>query len=218
MPPSFSGDLSGPTDSLQPLAQPRPLLFQQVKQPFLWVLQHQPLKGFWFREGLMQIALRSHFDARLASDWQYLEQARQPLSVVLCEIDGFNQVRRQQGDRTCNDYLGRVIKLIYAHIERSHDMLARYQGDTLAVLLPYTSLDEAACFAKKIRLRVKALKATPQPSPSTPPQTMTLSLGIAALVPTSNLTPANLVAAAEQSLRQAQTAGGNRMVLQEGGR
>ncbi|NJM66431.1 MAG: diguanylate cyclase [Acaryochloris sp. RU_4_1] len=213
-----SGDLFEPTDSLQPSAQPKALLFKQFKQPFLWVLQHQPITGFWLRKGLTQITIRSHFETRLARDWQCLEQARQPLSVLLCEIDGFTQFRRQQGDRACNDYLGQVVKVIYAHIERSQDMLARYQGDTLAILLPYTSLDEAACVAKKIRLRVKALKVNPQLDPSTPAQTMTLSLGIAALVPTSNLAPANLVAAAEQSLRQAQTAGGNRVVLQEGGR
>lgn len=178
---------------------------------------YQHIEHLWTQKSVAPVALRSYFDTRLERDWHRLEQERQPLSLFLCEVDDFAHIRRQYGDRACNTYVSQVVKVIHANIERPKGMLARYQGDTFAVLLPNTSIDEAACIAKKIRLRVKALKNSRTPSSSILDQTITLSLGIATLVPTSKLTPANLIAAAEQSLRQAQRAGGNRVILQEGG-
>lgn len=219
-PPFYSSNLSEPTNSFEPLPQPKlfalkalPLrLWQTLQPPSLY----RQVKQRWTRKSVVQVSLRSHFDTRLDSIWQRLEQDRQPLSLFLCEVDDFGRLRRQYGDAACNTYIGQVIKVIQANIDRSTDILARYHGDTFVVLLPHTAIDEAACIAKKIRLRVKALKDSPT-SPL-PDQAITLSLGIATIVPTPKLSPVNFIAAAEQSLRQAQRAGGNRVILQEGGR
>lgn len=222
IPPFFSGDLSEPTDTSEFSAQPKPVVFKrftnQLRQVFQPVGLYQHIRHVWARKSITQTAIRSHFDARLERNWQQLEEERQPLSLFLCEVDEFAHYRRQYGDLACNAYIGQVVKVIHTNIERSTDMLARYQGDTFAVLLPHTSIDEAACLAKKIRLRVKALKENPTSPGSISEQIVTLSLGIATIVPTPKLTPVNLIAAAEQSLRQAQRAGGNRVILQEGGR
>ncbi|KAI9135339.1 diguanylate cyclase domain-containing protein [Acaryochloris sp. CCMEE 5410] len=219
-PPFYSNDLSEPTDSFEPLQQPKAFALKSLPLKLWQTLQpkrlYRQVKQRWTRKSVVQVSLRSHFDTRLDSIWQRLEQDRQPLSLFLCEVDDFDRLRRQYGDSACNTYIGQVIKVIQANIERSTDMLARYHGDTFAVLLPQTSIDEAACIAKKIRLRVKALKDSPT-SPL-PDQAITLSLGIATIVPTPKLSPVNFIAAAEQSLRQAQRAGGNRVILQEGGR
>jgi len=210
------------TESFESSAPPKILVLKQVTHQFLQVLQptglYQHIEHLWTHRSVVQVLLRSHFDARLERDWQRLEQERQPLSVLLCEVDDFSHIRRQYGDNTCNAYIEQVVKVIYTNIERSKGMLARYQGDTFVVLLPNASIDEAACIAKKVRLRVGALKKNHTSPPSMPDQSITLSLGIATIVPTSKLIPANLIAAAEQSLRQAQRAGGNRVILQEGGR
>lgn len=222
LPPFYPRDLSEPSDAFEPSEQPKPLGVKSFPLRLWQTLQptsiYQQMVQRWTRTSAVQVSLRSHFDSRLASDWHRLEQERQPLSLFLCEIDDFDRWRRQHGDRACNTAVKQVIKVIHANIERSEDMLARYHGDTFAVLLPHTSIDEAACIAKKIRLRVKALTENSSLSSPLPEQNITLSLGIATLVPTSKLTPANLIAAAEQSLRQAQRAGGNRVILQEGGR
>ncbi|UJB72022.1 diguanylate cyclase [Acaryochloris sp. 'Moss Beach'] len=219
-PPFYSGDLSEPADSFEPLKKPKSLQLKAFTLRFWQRLQptglYRQIKQRWTRKSAVQVSLRSHFDTRIDSVWQRLEQERQPLSLFLCEVDDFDRLHRQYGDSACNTYIGQVIKVIQANIERSTDMLARYHGDTFAVLLPQTSIDEAACIAKKIRLRVKALKENPA-SPI-PDQAITLSLGIATIVPTPKLSPVNFIAAAEQSLRQAQRAGGNRVILQEGGR
>ncbi|WP_299486644.1 diguanylate cyclase [Acaryochloris sp. IP29b_bin.137] len=222
LPPFYSEDLSEPSDAFEPSKQSKPLRVKTFTLRLWQTLQpthlYQQTVQRWTRKSVVQVSLRSHFDARLTSDWQRLEQERHPLSLFLCEIDDFEQLRRQYGDPACNTAIAQVIKVIHANVDRSKDMLARYHGDTFAVLLPHTSIDEAACIAKKIRLRVKALKETESWSPPLPEQSITLSLGIATIVPTSKLTPLNLIAAAEQSLRQAQRAGGNRIILQEGGR
>lgn len=222
IPPFSSDDLSEPTESRESSKQPKISVLNQFTHQFLYVLRpiglYQHIGRFRTRSKVTQVTIRSHFDDRLAKDWQRLAKERQPLSLLLCEVDHFSQFRRRHGDRACNHYLGQVVKVIYANIERPKDTLARYHGDTFAVLLPHTSIDEAAWIAKKIRLRTKALKVDHQSSQAPSEQDITLSLGISTIVPTSKLAPANLIAAAEQSLRQAQTAGGNREVLQEGGR
>lgn len=224
-PPFLSDNLSEPSDSLEELEQRKVSAFQQLQYQLLHVLRpkglYQRIGRFRTREYLAKVAIRSHFDGRLEKDWQRLKEKTEPLSLLLCELDNFAYFRRKHGDVACNNYLGQVANVIYANIERPKrpkGMLARYQGDTFAVLLPHTSIDEAACIAKKIRLRVKALQNNPRLPKSIPNQAITLSLGISTIVPTAKLTPANLVAAAEQSLRQAQRAGGNRVILQEGGR
>lgn len=222
IPPFSSDDLSEPTDTFEPLEKSKSFSWQKVTHRILSPLQltglYQRVVQLTPRSHSVHVAIRSHFDTRLQQNWENLGQERQPLSLFLCEIDDLHRLRKQYGDLACNAFVGQVNKVIHTNIDRSKDLLARYQGDTLAVLVPYTSIDEAACIAKKIRLRVKALKETPLPNHPIPEQPITLSLGIATLVPTPKLTPANLIAAAEQSLRQAQRAGGNRIILQEGTR
>ncbi|WP_299402132.1 diguanylate cyclase [Acaryochloris sp. IP29b_bin.148] len=223
IPPFFSDDLSEPTELVDPSAQPKSSFINHFAHQLRRRLQpiglYQRIGFFWMHQNLSQVALRSHFETRLEKEWQRLRQERQPLSLFLCEVDDFANIRRQYGDLACNTYVSQVVKILHANLERSSKgMLARYQGDTFAVLLPKNSLDEAACIAKKIRLRVKALNDSPILPQSTPDCRITLSLGIATIVPTPKLAPENLIAAAEQSLRQAQRAGGNRIVLQEGSR
>ena len=218
IPPFSSDDLSKPTESPEPSKQPKTSSLHQFTHQFLYVLRpiglYQHIGRFRTRS---KVTIRSHFNVRLAKEWQRLAKERQPLSLLLCEVDDFLRFRRQHGDRACNHYLGQVVRVIHTNIERPKDTLARYHGDTFAVLLPHTSIDEAAWIARKIRLRTKALNVKQRSSPSLSAPAITLSLGISTIVPTPKLAPANLIAAAEQSLRQAQTAGGNREVLQEGG-
>ncbi|NJK41028.1 MAG: diguanylate cyclase [Acaryochloridaceae cyanobacterium SU_2_1] len=226
LPPISSSNRPEPLRPIEVPPPSKPSILNQLRNHVVYNLQptilYQTWERFWGGDSVTQVAIRSRFDARLAKEWQRLAGKQQPLSLILCEIDGFNQYRKHHGDLACNHCLSQVLRVISANIERPANLVARYQGDMFVILLPQTSLDEAACLAKKVRLRVKALKLADQHQPigSDPisaVHSVTISLGVGTLLPSSQWSPLNLIASAEASLRQAQATGGNRAILQEGG-
>ncbi|MGB7414077.1 MAG: diguanylate cyclase [Thermosynechococcaceae cyanobacterium] len=159
-------------------------------------------------------AVRARLNTRLEQEWQRMGHHQTPLALVLGEVDQLETYRQTYGASACDDCLRQLVKAINVSASRSGDLVARYQGSTLAILLPNTSLDAAICVAKKIRWRIKSLRiGTGQDDLI---HRFTMSLGIACLTPRRELLPKNLVAGAEASLRQAQRAGGDKIIWQEG--
>ncbi|MGF1604464.1 MAG: diguanylate cyclase domain-containing protein [Thermosynechococcaceae cyanobacterium] len=159
-------------------------------------------------------AVRARLNTRLEQEWQRMGHHQTPLVLVLGEVDQLEAYRQTYGEFACDDCLRQLVKAINASASRSGDLVARYQGSTLAILLPNTSLDAAICVAKKIRWRIKSLRIGTEKDDLI--HRFTMSLGISCLIPDRELRPKNLVAGAEASLRQAQRAGGDKIIWQEG--
>jgi diguanylate cyclase (GGDEF)-like protein len=158
--------------------------------------------------------VRARLNTRLEQEWQRMGHHQTPLALVLGEVDQLEAHRKTYGEQACDDCLRQLVKAINSSACRSGDLVARYQGSTLAVLLPNTSLDAAICVAKKIRWRIKSSRiGTAQDALI---HRFTMSLGIASLIPDAKWMPDNLIAGAEASLRQAQRAGGDKIIWQEG--
>jgi diguanylate cyclase (GGDEF)-like protein len=91
--------------------------------------------------------------------------------------------------------------------------VARYGGEEFAVILPHTTAAGAFCLAKSIHEQVRQLRLTH--TGSTVSQYVTLSLGVAGLIPCPDVTPAKLIAAADAALYEAKTTGRDRVILVE---
>lgn len=93
-------------------------------------------------------------------------------------------------------------------VKRAADLLARYGGEEFGVILPNTRRAGAESVAKAIQAAIAELQL-PHPL-STVNDYLTVSLGIASVVPSAAQSPEDLIAAADAALYQAKRRGRNR--------
>jgi diguanylate cyclase (GGDEF)-like protein len=105
--------------------------------------------------------------------------------------------------------LQQVAKAINNSVNRSADLAARYGGEEFAIILPNTTIEGAVRVAETIRLQVQKLKMPH--AASTVSKYVSLSLGVASIVPNQTISPEELIAAADRSLYEAKKRGRNRL-------
>ena len=106
--------------------------------------------------------------------------------------------------------LANIASAIRSAIRRPEDLVARYGGEEFAVILPRTSLIGASEVAKIIQSNIKQLQI-PHTNSTVHPY-VTLSFGIATIIPTADLSASQLVAAADRALYWTKVEGRDRIV------
>ncbi len=96
-------------------------------------------------------------------------------------------------------------------LNRPADLVARYGGEEFVAVLPGTNAKGAAVIAERLRAAVEGLGIPHAASPVAPH--VTVSLGVATLVPSRGSAPEALLAAADRALYQAKRAGRNRVAI-----
>ena len=182
-------------------------LYQQLE------VANQELKRLATLDGLTGLANRRRFDEYIEQEWQRLAREQEPLSLILCDIDFFKLYNDTYGHQAGDDCLKQVATALRHSVKRPADLVARYGGEEFAVILPHTTAAGALCLAKSIHQQVRQLRLA-HPG-STVSQDVTLSLGVAGLIPCSGATPAKLIAAADAALYEAKTTGRDRVILVE---
>ncbi|MEM9215765.1 MAG: diguanylate cyclase [Cyanobacteria bacterium P01_F01_bin.150] len=161
-------------------------------------------------DGLTHIANRRSFDTYLFESWRRQIEEPQPLSLILADIDYFKRYNDHYGHQAGDDCLVLVAQTMATVVKRSMDLVARYGGEEFAIILPGTDLDGAVQVAERIRQAVLALKLHHKKSEVS--DQVTLSLGVAAIVPTVDQLLDDLIANADKALYQAKAEGRNRVI------
>jgi diguanylate cyclase (GGDEF)-like protein len=174
-------------------------------------LVNKELAAIAYLDGLTQIANRRQFDDRLLQEWRRLQREKSPLSIIMCDVDYFKQYNDTYGHCGGDDCLKEVAKAIELAARRAADLTARYGGEEFVVLLPNTPLTGALAVAKSMQLRVKGLQMPHQKSMVS--EYVTLSFGVASIIPSDASTPEDLVLKADRALYQAKQAGRNQIVI-----
>jgi diguanylate cyclase (GGDEF)-like protein len=164
-------------------------------------------------DSLTQVANRRWFDEYLAQEWRRMTREKQPLSLILCDIDFFKHYNDTYGHQAGDECLIRVAKAIAAAVKRPGDLVARYGGEEFAVILPNTPPQGGARVAEEIQAIVKQMQL-PHPD-SQVSQYITLSLGIAGTIPTLDINANILVTAADRALYRAKKEGRDRLMLEK---
>lgn len=178
-------------------------------------LANQELQRLTIVDGLTGIANRRSFDQHLAQEWQRSLREQSPLSLILLDIDYFKRYNDCYGHPAGDSCLQQVAHVLNAQIHRSHDLAARYGGEEFAVILPNTTLEGAVHVAETIRQTVKALQLPHAQSPVAP--VVSLSLGVATIVPSAEDSPSLLIKQADNQLYHAKAAGRNQVRPQPDG-
>jgi diguanylate cyclase (GGDEF)-like protein len=166
------------------------------------------------QDGLTGIANRRYFDSYMLGEMQRAARAREPLSMILIDVDFFKLYNDCYGHQAGDECLRQIAAILHKAARRPADLPARYGGEEFAMVLPDTILEGAIDVAKSIQHLV-AEAALPHPR-SEVGAAVTLSLGIASMRPDQNSLPEHLIEHADAALYQAKHQGRNRFVVYGG--
>lgn len=168
------------------------------------------LERLSFKDGLTGVGNRRHFENVLEHEWQQAQASRQPLSVVMIDIDFFKQYNDRYGHVAGDDCLRRVGRLLDTATGRPRDFLARFGGEEFVLVLPDTDADTALRIAGRCR-EVIAAEAIPHES-SPISRMLSVSMGVGTRVPDDDKPPLSFIAEVDRSLYLAKHRGRNRIV------
>ena len=158
---------------------------------------------------LTNLANRRHFDAFLDKEWQRAIRSAQPLSLVVLDVDHFKLYNDTLGHAAGDACLLKVARALQDHAARSTDLAARYGGEEFVLLFAETPFDAATRLAGMIRAAVEALQVPNPRSPTSP--WLTVSVGVATIVPTQLDEIENLFVCADRAMYAAKAGGRNRV-------
>ncbi|MBL1173884.1 diguanylate cyclase domain-containing protein [Pantanalinema sp. GBBB05] len=156
-------------------------------------------------DGLTQVANRRQFDAYLTQEWHRAVRERSDLSLILCDVDYFKYYNDYYGHQKGDECLYQIAQAMSLLVKRPTDLVARYGGEEFGVILPYTDAAGAYIVAETIRQGVYDLKLPH--AQSSVNCYVTLSLGVATIVPTLDGLPETLITAADAALYRAKHQG-----------
>jgi len=160
-------------------------------------------------DGLTGIANRRRLDEALALEWRRAHRTREPLSVIMADVDVFKSYNDRYGHVEGDVCLRRVAQALAKVVRRPGDLAARYGGEEFVCVLPSTDLDGAMAMAERMRDAVLAQRIAHEGSPVSP--WVTLSLGVVAGMATDGHGLEDLLRLADGLLYRAKAGGRNRV-------
>ncbi len=169
-------------------------LTQRLSAPLRSTELYQLFEGLLTDDSGTKIANRIRFDVCLEREWRRGQREQTPMSLILYRIEGL-QLSGAEDDSDTGLCLRQIADLLRSSAKRTADVVARYQENTFALLLPNTPQTSAAQLATSIEQQI--LKVL---SDTVPQQQYGLSVGVAGLTPTQDSAATMLTDAVEKSL------------------
>ena len=164
-------------------------------------------------DGLTGVANRRCFDQTIKREWTRLQRTKDFMSLIMCDVDFFKLFNDTYGHQGGDDCLKSVTQALQETAQRGADFVARYGGEEFAVIMPATDEKSAVYVAEKIRKAVERMAIAHSKSSVAP--CVTLSLGVATVVPDDQGTPELLIKCADEALYLAKSSGRNRVKVWE---
>lgn len=164
-------------------------------------------------DALTGIANRRYFDEFMELEWLRAVRDQTPLSLIIGDIDFFKAFNDTYGHQAGDDCLKMVAVALKDALKRPADIVARYGGEEFAAVLPDTDLDGAIIVAEAMRLGVEDL-GIPHNKPvylTKISNKVTISLGVASVIPNEDFSPERLISMADKALYKAKEEGRNRV-------
>lgn len=168
-------------------------------------LANRKLREISMIDGLTGIANRRCFDQRLAEVWNRHARTGESLALLMVDVDHFKALNDASGHLHGDECLREIARLCSESVRDDGDLVARYGGEELAVLLPGCELTHAVVVAEALRIAVRA-RAMPHPDSQVAP-CVTVSIGVSAVRPDSRRSPDVLISAADAALYDAKANG-----------
>jgi len=168
------------------------------------------LEELSFKDGLTGIANRRMFDSVINVEWENARRTRQPLSLILIDIDYFKQYNDHYGHLPGDDCLKRVAATLNLAATRSRDFFARFGGEEFVLVLPETDATAAETVAERCRGLIFKLQIPHEKSITS--HNLTISLGVGTIIPSHTDDALPFIEKVDQLLYKAKQKGRNCVV------
>jgi diguanylate cyclase (GGDEF)-like protein len=159
-------------------------------------------------DGLTGIANRRMYDEMAIREWRRCERMKKPLALVMIDVDHFKLFNDKYGHQTGDECLKAVAAQVGKAAPRATDLAARYGGEEFVLVLGETDTDGAKWIANRLRQQVSDLKI---PHYATASRHVTISCGVAAIIPEGKYSLGVLLKSADHALYQAKETGRDRV-------
>lgn len=141
---------------------------------------------------LTELINQRGFHEHLHRECGAVERAGQPMSLAFIDLNDFKLINDKQGHQAGDNMLTEMARLVRSSI-RETDIACRYGGDEFAVIMPRTSIAEAEVLARRIMTNRETANM----------EGLNLSIGLAEAPPGGNVSPEDVMKAADQAMYQA---------------
>ena len=171
-----------------------------------YLKDNQKLSQLSITDPLTNLANRRQLDTVLPVRWKEAADEGTCMGLMVIDIDHFKAYNDFYGHPQGDICLQQVAKAMQVN-SRDVDLVVRFGGEEFVVLMVNASKESANSAAERIRSSVEALRI---PNPGVSHQAyITVSVGVAVLCPTDELTPADLLSTADRALYEAKRQGRN---------
>lgn len=160
-------------------------------------------------DGLTGAFNRSYVLQLAASDFRRCQETREPMSLMMLDIDWFKEINDRYGHQTGDKVIRKVARTL-KKLVHTNGVAGRYGGEEFIVLLPGMKLEVARQLAEKLREGIGMMEI---PVDGAGPVRVTVSLGLAAAAP-SMKSVEELVNLADTALYRAKASGRNRVEME----
>ena len=157
----------------------------------------------------LKVANRRHFDYYLYSEWKRAIRTGHSLCLIMADVDYFKGYNDAYGHVVGDHCLRQIAEAFTATANRPADLVARYGGEEIAVILPETSLQGAYHIAESIRTAIEELAMPHRVSEVS--AVVTVSFGLGAIVPSEADSVTDFIHQVDKQLYLAKKTGKNRV-------
>jgi len=174
---------------------------------------NEKLETLTLEDELTQLHNRRYFEMQLKAEWERESREQKILSLMVIDIDYFKLYNDTYGHAEGDECLKSVAQILKSSIHRSADIIARIGGEEFVVMLPDVDIDGALILANQMQHQLSIAQLTHATSPLS--DNVTVSIGIASVIPAKDSSALGLFKAADKALYKAKTKGRNQIVVGE---
>lgn len=197
----------------------RPLRSEQLSNCFVVVHQNithrkqleEKLRELALTDELTGLENRRHFDRFLEQEWRRCQRDRQPVSLLLIDVDFFKQYNDEYGHLAGDDCLAGIGSALKSLARRPGDLAARYGGEEFALLLSGTDRTGAEVVANRALQAIRDLEIEHRASEIA--AIVTISVGVTCVYPASGEPVSQIIGIADDALYAAKESGRDRYVF-----
>lgn len=181
----------------------------RVKTQIQIVKQMRTIEKSIMIDFLLDIANRRYFDKQMNLEWHRATRKQHFISLLMIDVDHFKHYNDTYGHPQGDLMLQSVAKILTIVANRPRDVVARYGGEELAVILPETDLEEALKMAETMRQRVQDNEVLCIDKHE--PTKVTISIGVVSRAPAQTDRWKNIVIDVDKALYEAKNSGRNKV-------
>lgn len=186
----------------------QPAVVRAKAQNYLALKKHHDmLEGFSFKDGLTGLFNRRYLNEHLERSWNEAFQQQAVLTLIFADVDYFKNYNDFYGHLAGDACLQKIAEAIQSSLVWPAAMAARYGGEEFMVILPGHAMMAAIEQSRRIQDRLAEMQLQHAKSQVNP--FVTLSMGLASIVPTAPRQEKVLVEMADMALYKAKKTGRN---------